>query len=617
MRLWYLQIFKGRELRQFSENNRIKQEKLFAPRGMILDREGKILVDNKPGFIVTITPQYVSKLQETAEALGSILNKSPEKIIKLVEDSRKKNGSFRAVKIAENLSRDHVSRMERIKIDHPGFAVRLEIQRSYLYSEIGAQLLGYIAEISKRELPKLNKKSKRFEQGDLIGKAGIEQYYDDILRGQDGQFFVQVNAHGREISHLQENLFSSITQKQEPIPGNSLQLTIDADLQVATHKVFNETGRIGAVVALDPGSGEILAWMNSPSYNPNDFSTGLSQKLWKKLINDPFKPLINKAIQDHSPPGSTFKPIVALAALEEKVITKKSKHYCSGFIRLGRRRYHCNARSGHGHITILEALERSCNVFFYKLGMQLGIDKIARYAKALGFGKKTNIAMKYEVSGLMPDSKWKKLAKGEDWQPGENLSSAIGQGFLLTTPLQLAVVFSGIANQGPYYKPFLVKKILDPMGDVLSLQEPELIADPSKTKNTDVVISQQSYKTVKKGLWLVNNGQNGTARWYKLPGVELSGKSGTGQHFSLSVDELFGQCKKRPIQKRHDGWFVGFAPPQNPKIVVATLAQHSCSGSSGGAPVVRNVIKAYFEKHFPQLLKKNVKMVLYIKKGES
>lgn len=620
MRLWYLQIFKGRELRQFSENNRIKQEKLPAPRGMILDREGKTLVDNKPGFIVTITPQYASTLKETAKTLSSIIDKSPEKIIKIVEESRKKNGSFRPIKIAENLTRDQVSRIERMKINHSGLTVKLEIQRSYLYSEIGAQLLGYIAEISRQELPKLNKnkkKSERFEQGDLIGKAGIEQYYDDILRGKDGQFLVQVNAHGREIPNLQENLFSGITQKQDPIPGNSLQLTIDADLQVATHKAFNETQRIGAVVALDPTSGEILAWINSPSYNSNDFSTGLTKKLWNKLINDPFKPLINKVIQDHSPPGSTFKAIVALAALQEKVITKRTKYYCSGVMPLGRRRYHCNARWGHGNITVLEALERSCNVFFYKLGIELGIDKIAQYARALGFGKKTNIAMNYEVPGLMPDSKWKKLAKGEDWQPGENLSSAIGQGFLLTTPLQLAVIFSGIANRGPYYKPFLVKKILDPMGNVLSLKTSKLIADPSKKKNTDVFISKKSYRAVKDGLWLVNNGKEGTARWYKISGVELSGKSGTGQHFSLSADQLFGACKNRPIRKRHDGWFVGFAPPKNPKIVVVTLAEHACSGSSGGAPVVRDVIRAYLQKHFPKLIKKKVKMALYFKSRDT
>lgn len=606
LRLWYLQIIKGTELRQFSEKNRIKEEKIQAPRGMILDREGRVLVDNQPGFDATITPQYASRLKETAEVVGEILNVPAQTIIKKVARSRQQNGSFRPARIKENLTRDEVARLERLKLEHPGLDINMSIKRSYLLKENGAQFFGYVGEISKEELPRINRNLTteiRFEQGDIIGKSGLEQVYDRELRGADGMRFVQVDAHGREINTRTPAFLSALDQTQESEPGRSLLLTIDKDLQEAAYKAFNLNGKIGGVVALDPKSGEVLAWANGPSFDPNEFSTGISPQIWAKLVNDPFKPLRNKVIQDHTPPGSTFKAIVALAGLEEKVINTQSTYFCPGFLKFGRRPYHCHIRQGHGSVSVLHALEQSCDVFFYRLGIEMGIDTIAKYAKALGIGQKTEIQMFNEAAGLMPTSEWKLKAIGEEWQPGENLSNAIGQGFILTTPLQMATVFSAIANEGPLYTPYYVKKILDTEGHVVREVEPQLKRNLVTGFNSPVTVQKQNLHLVKEGLRMVVQGDRGTAKGARVPGVEVAGKTGTVQLFSLAADQVFAKCINRPIHQRHHGWFVSFAPAEDPKIVIAVLAEHACSGGGGAAPVAKEILMAYFKKYFPDRLK--------------
>lgn len=607
LRLWFLQVMQGTELREFSERNRLKHEKIVAPRGIMFDRNGQILVDNLPGFDVTVTPQYANNLDELAEDLSKIFKLNPKSIINDIKKSRFQNGTFRPVRVAENISRDDVIKVEKLRLVHPGLEVKVSIKRSYLDGQIGAQLFGYVSEISKEELPRLNTNRKpddRFEQGDLVGKSGLEQVYDDKVRGLDGASFVQVDAHGREIATQASSILSGFTRTQDPSPGNSMMLTIDKDVQEAAWNALAGTGRIGAVVALDPHNGEILSWVVAPSYDPGEFSTGISSKLWSKLINDPYKPLRNKVVQDHNAPGSTFKAIVALAALQEGIVTPTTTHFCPGFIKFGRKIYHCHLKQGHGAVNITMALERSCNVFFYKMGMALGIDRISKYARALGLGQKTDIMVPNEVPGLIPNSDWKLKALGEEWQPGENLSNAIGQGFVLATPIQMAMAYSGIAMSGPVYQPHVLRKIVDVEGKVLQEIQPKLKFDPSTGENTNsVIIDKKNYALVREGLRLVSNGASGTARGQKIAGLEIAGKSGTSQLFNLNTDQVYAKCANRPMEQRHHGWFVGYAPADDPKIVVAVLAEHSCSGSGGAAPVVKDVIKTYMMKYHPELIK--------------
>tara|TARA_B100001248_G_C27399150_1_gene468465 strand:- start:1155 stop:3110 length:1956 start_codon:yes stop_codon:yes gene_type:complete len=603
-RLWYLQIYKGSEFRYYSEKNVVKFQKLMAPRGRFLDRNGFTLVDNHPGFEATITPQFVEDLDKTAEKLSNLLNLSKTEIISKVKTSARREGRYRPVRIKENLNRDEVARVERIRLDYPGVDINMFIKRTYSQGEIGAQLLGYTGEISKQQLPKLNKglpKKDRFRQGDILGRNGLEKTFDKELRGEDGLDLVQVDARGRIAMIQEQDILSSLPRKQDPVPGNNIVLTIDKDLQSAAAEAMAAKDYIGAMIAIDPNNGEILTWVNEPSFDPNNFSTGISKELWSKLTNDPFKPLRNKVVQDHYPPGSTFKAIVALAALEEKVIKPSTKIFCPGHIRFGRKVYHCWRRGGHGEVNLTQAIEQSCNVYFYKLGSQLGIDTMAKYAKALGIGQKTGIQVENEISGLMPTEKWKEDNFGEPWQPGENLSNAIGQGFVLTTPIQLVLAYSGIGMEGPIYKPHIIKKILSPEEEVIYEAEKEVLHDPSDEEKAEVHISSSSYKTVKMGLYKVANGEKGTAKWYKIPNIKFAGKTGTVQNFSLSSDQVYEKCEERPKKQRHHGWFVAYAPYDKPKIAVAILAEHACAGSKA-APVVRDLMWAYFKKYHPEML---------------
>jgi penicillin-binding protein 2 len=611
MRLWFLQVFQGEELRLFSEKNRFKIKKVQAPRGMVVDREGKILVDNFPGFEVTITPQYALELEDTAEQIGPILGIQPQKIVNMVRTEKKKSGPFYPVLIKGNLNRDEVARLDRLRINNPGLEVGMSIQRTYLLKDDGAQLYGYVGEISKEELPRLNKDlppGDQFQQGDIVGKNGMELVMDKELRGISGQDFIQVDARGREITSLSVPEFiGDISLSKDPVPGHTLMLTLDKDIQQAAYDAFIGKGKIGGLVALNPRNGEILAWVNGPSFDPTEFSKGISAKTWNDLVNDPFKPLRNKVIQDHFPPGSTFKAIVALAALQEGVINQNSTHFCPGFYKFGKRVYHCWSRAGHGSVNVTHALEQSCDVFFYKMGLALGIDKIAMYAKALGMGAKTGINMANEVPGLIPTEEWKKKTYGEEWQPGENLSNAIGQGFVLTTALQLAQAFSAFANAGPVYQPHYIKKILDIDGKTIQEYQPKVKFDIVQGINTNnIKVSEKNMKLVREGLWLVGNGPHGTGRGHHVPGVEFSGKSGTVQLFTVNADQVWINCNSRPLKQRHHGWFVAYAPSapgETPEIVVAVLAEHSCSGSGGAAPVAVDIIKAYMEKYHPEKLK--------------
>jgi penicillin-binding protein 2 len=606
-RLWFLQIMQGTELRQFSEKNRVKESKLPAPRGLFLDRENRVLVDNLPGFDASISPQYAKKLDETADAVGNVLEIPGRAIADLVRKTQRRDGPFRPVKIKDNVSLEQVFKLKLLRWDHPGLNINESILRYYNLAENGAQLFGYVGEISREQIPKFNEFYQGkfvFDQGDIIGKSGLEETWDTTIRGRDGVAFVEVDARGREAPGENSNYFGF--KPLPAIPGHNLVLTIDKDIQEAAYKAMNRHDsigpRIGGVVAMK-SNGEILAWVNTPSYDPNSFSTGIPPQVWAQLINDPFRPLRNKVIQDHFSPGSTFKPIVALAALSEKVITANTLVNAPASLKYGRRVYHDHSKVSLGNINVMTAIERSSNIFFYKMGIALGIDRLAPYAKLLGLGAKTNITMTHEVSGLIPSSEWKLKKLGEEWQPGENLSNAIGQGFVLVTALQMAVAYNSIGLEGKVMKPYLIKRILNQDSKVVQEFEPTVLRDATQPNEFGVIIDPKHFKTVKEGMRRVVNGDAGTARYSKLAGIEMAGKTGTTQVRSFSADEIYKRCDSRPISQRHHGWFVAFAPVQNPEITVAVLAQHACSGAVGGAPIVHDVMQAYFEKYHPELIK--------------
>ena len=602
IRLWYLQIISGQELRNYSDKNRIKESVIPAPRGLILDRDKRILVENIPIYVATISPQYAKKLEETAKAIAPILKIRPEEIILMVKNGQRLNG-FRDVHIKKNLNHDDVFKIKQLRLDHPGLDITQITSRHYPMKENGAQLFGYVGEISKTQIEQYNKKYENqiyFKPGDIVGKSGIEEAWEKDIRGTEGTQFVEVDARGRKI--YSSNQFPFRLKRQESLSGSHLILTIDKDIQKMSYKALMRKDKIGkrkGSVVVMKSNGEILSWVVTPSFDPNQFSNGISQKLWLKLANDPFKPLRNKVIQEHYPPGSTFKPFVALAALQEQVISSHTPIFSPGFLKYMGRRYHDARVSGHGEINVIEAIERSSNIFFYKMGISLGINNMAKYAKRFGFGQKTHIKLPNENPGLMPTTAWKLKNKGKKWQPGEDLSSSIGQGFILTTPLQLALSFNTLATEGLKYKPFLVRKLITPLNKEITVNRPTLIEDLTQPDIHGVLIEKKHFKTVKQGLRQVFYGKQGTARWYKIKefDLEMAGKTGTVQLISFSSKELYKKCLKRPLSIRHHGWFVGFAPVKKPEIVVAILTEHSCSGSAGATPVFRDIVRGYFKKY--------------------
>ena len=598
-RLWYLQIIKGDELRQYSLRNLIKETKIQAPRGIFLDREGKILVKNKVGFQLTLKPQFAVKKEETLQALAPILKLNVKKTLKEIQKSEKQHGPFEDFILKSELSFDEVAYLKRTRFLHPGLSVKPIILRKYPLNENGAQLFGYVGEISKSELKAYRKSfATNFEPKDIVGKGGLEKEWETVIRGKSGAFYEEVDALGRG----QLTPFLGLENKP-PVQGHHLVLTIDKDLQQIAFESMKRNDaigeRIGALVAMK-SNGEILAWVSLPSFNANDFTEKIEKDVWLNLTKHPYKPFRNKVIQDHYPPGSSLKPFVALVGLEESLITPEKKILSPGYISFGRRRYHDHKKGGHGLLNLHEAIERSSNTFFYKLGMKMDIDRVAHFASLFNLGKKTGIKLRPESTGFVPSKKGKLKSTGEPWQPGENLSHAIGQGFWLLTPLQMAVLFNTLALEGQVYQPFLVKEIRTSKEEVLKKFQPQLV-------RTIKEIDKKHFQAIKKGMFQVANGPHGTARWWKLSPykkVFFAGKTGTVQLSKLSASEVYKKCETLSFNKRHHGWFAGYAPHDKPEISVAVLTEHSCHGSTGSAPIVRDVIRGYLKKYRPELLQK-------------
>ena len=520
--------------------------------------------------------------------------------IRKLELLRKNNGKARyhAITIKKNISRKEVAIIETEGAKMPGVVVDTFISREYLDKEIGGHLFGYISEINSKQLPKFKKRDLYdYQLGDFIGQFGLEEKFDLDLRGEDGFSFIEVDARGRRRRFLNENnIFKGIENKPAK-PGNNIRLTIDRDLQLAAYKSLD--GKVGSAVAVDVKTGEVLAMVSRPSFNPSMFSRGLTSEYWSSLVNDENNPLRNRNIQEHYSPGSTFKSITALAALEEGIIDEKTEVHCPGYLVFGRRRFHCWKKRGHGKVNILKAIRESCDVFFYKIAVKMDIDTLAKYAKAFGFGVKTGIKLTREIPGLIPTKEWKKKHTGESWQKGETLSCVIGQSFVLSTPLQLALAYSAIANGGTLRKPTLVKEVFDNEGDIKY--------QGKMTSSPKISIKKKNFDIVKNALFQAVNSRTGTAWWHRGRGLRMAGKTGTSQVIRSRSDEVYNKCEEIEYKYRHHGLFVSYAPADDPKIAIAVVVEHGCHGSSAAAPVAKSIATAYLSKYFPELLKKRIR----------
>ncbi len=573
LRLVFLQVVKGEEYRLLSLNNRIRLQSIDPPRGLIYDRNGYVLVENRPSFDVSITLKDAGKVEEAIKKVSKHLDVSPEELMLKLTTS-KNLSAYKPILMKQDIGRNALASMEAHKYDLPGIEVNVKLQRHYLNVQDAAHLIGYLSEISPDELA--GKKYPGRRRGDFIGKYGAEKAYENYLRGTRGGRQVEVNANGQVV-----RILKTVAAK----PGQNIYLTIDYALQKKAESLLS--GVAGAAVAMEPSSGRILALASSPSFDQNYFAIGMSHEQWDTLISNPFRPMENKAIQGEYPPGSTYKIITALAGLEEGVIDENTQVFCPGFYRFGNRTFRCWKKGGHGQVDIHKAITESCDVYFYKVGELLGVDRLAWYAKASGLGSPTGINLDKEAKGLIPTAAWKKGRTGVPWQEGETLSVAIGQGFNLATPLQMVGMTAAIANGGTRYKPIILEAVKTPDGRILYQNEPQVIGK--------VPVSRSTLELVKKGLWAVVNSDQGTARGSHLADIEMSGKTGTSQVINRKEDDTRSE-EERPAHLRAHAWFVAYAPSDNPVIAVAVLIEHGEHGSGAAAPVARELIKTYLRK---------------------
>lgn len=571
VRLWYLQVKESGYYGEMAENNRLRTVKSPAPRGLIHDRTGVKLADNRPGFDLYIVPEDVTDWARTKELLKEFVDIDSELVDEKIRKS-KGRPPFRAVKLKEDLSWEETVKIESFKFEMPGTLLDVTPKRNYIYGPEFAHLIGYLGEINDRELK--SERYKDYSQGDLIGKRGAEKKYDEFLRGSDGTKELEVDARGRKIK---------VVNWVPPYPGNNLTLTIDIGTQLTAYEELKDV--VGAAIAIEPSTGKVLAMVSTPAFDPNSLTSGISSKQWRELVNNPLKLLTNRAIQGQYPPASTFKPIHAAAALEEQVITPKTKIFSGPSFWFGRRQYRDWKASGHGTIDLYRAIVGSSDTFFYQVGLKIGVDRLAHYSRGFGFGSLTGIPLQDEKYGLVPTSEWKKKTLGKRWYNGETISVGVGQGYMLSTPLQLLNAYAAIANGGTLYTPYLVSEIRTPTG--------ELVKSFSPVKNRAVLVSSSTLDYVKNALKGVVDDEEGTAHFLKRSGLKIAGKTGTAQ-----VTKLTTRYKAKDIDKikyglRDHAWFVGYAPYDDPKIAVVVLVEHGGFGATAAAPVARKMIDAY------------------------
>jgi penicillin-binding protein 2 len=571
VRLWYLQVIRGDDLKQRSENNSIRFRRIMPLRGLIMDRNRHVVVDNRPAFDVLYLPGRGKNPDLLVEKIKELYQRRSLEF-SYDQPFPRQMKPYQPVKLEKNVSMEKVAVVETNALDLPGIYIDVSPVRLYLDGETIAPVIGYTGEVSKEDL----EKDEEYTSGDIVGKHGLEKFLDSYIRGVSGAELVEVNAYGKEIKNLGHI---------DPVSGHNVVLNLDTDLQKTAWNSFE--GKSGAAVALDPRNGAVLAMVSSPSFDPNLFNSTVSGEQWSKIANNPLTPLTNRAISGQYPPGSTYKLIVAAAALEEGIITPDTKFMCNGSYEFGNRTFRCWQKNGHGHISLHRAMVESCDVYFYNVGRLLGVDKIAQYARLFGLGGATGIDLPNEKNGLIPTKQWKLTKMKQPWQSGETISISIGQGFDLVTPLQLASAYSALANGGILWQPQLVKSIETMDGKVYKEFLPE--------KKGTLSLKKETIDFLGRALWGVVHEPGGTGKAARRPDADVCGKTGTSQVVGLPENDKVRREKKIGVLQRDHALFVCFAPLNNPEIAVAVIVENAGHGGSVAAPIARKIIDAYFE----------------------
>jgi penicillin-binding protein 2 len=577
---WIFQVAHHAKYRDMADNNHMRRLPLPAPRGVLFDRNGKVLVENQNTYNIALVREQSKDLDKTLRVLAFATG-ADEAMLRETVNRRRREPSYRPIVLIENASPEQLAAVMARQWELPGIVPQDVPTRKYPTSDMAAHLFGYVGEVTEAQLTR--PEFAGIESGSVVGQSGVEQAFNKTLMGADGNKEVIVNSLGREISVL---------RTEPPKEGTRVQLTIDADLQKAAEDGFRHFGYNGAGIVLDPNTGEVLTLVSLPAYDPNKFAVGIDRATWSSLLNDNLKPLQNRALQGTYSPGSTFKLVVATAALEEGIATPNFQVHCGGGAVFYGRYFQCHLKGGHGTVDMRHAIERSCNVYFYTLGNLLGVDRIHKWASRLGLGEKTGIDLPNEVPGLVPSTEWKQRVKKEKWYAGETISVSIGQAQVNVTPLSLAVMMMTLANGGTRYTPHVLKAIDEGSG-----WKPV----PPPPPPSQVQMKDSSVKAVHDGLWLAVNGA-GTAGRARIEGRDVSGKTGTAQVISLSGAKI----AKGKIDVRDHGWFVFFVPRDNPVLAGVIFAEHSEHGYLG-APIAKHIIQTYYAKKegmpFPVLQK--------------
>ena len=562
-RLYYLQVYQADKYKTLADENRISTRLLVPARGIIYDRHGNILAGNRQNFQAMIVAEQTASIDETLTAFKKIMPLSEDEEKRIRRDL-KRNRSFVPIKLKDNLTWEQATAILLNLPDLSGVIIDEGLSRYYPYGDMFAHVIGYVAAVSDRDV----KDDPLLEvPGFKIGKSGVEKLYEKELRGKAGNIKLEVNAVGRVMKEI---------ELIEGEAGQRVDLSLDVRLQQKAYELLGEES--GAVVMMKVNTGEVLAFASAPSFDPNLFANGLSSENWKELNSNEKKPLLNKAVAGLYSPGSTFKMVVGLAALEAGAINRTRHSYCSGKMMLGNHTFHCWKREGHGALSVVQALQHSCDIFFYETAQKVGIAKIAAMARAFGWGRNTNIGIENEKDGLIPDAEWKKKRFGEAWQLGETIISGIGQGYILTTPVQLAVMVSRIANGGYEVDPTF-RKANEPQKEL-------------KRINVD----EQNLELVKRGMYEVVNVAGGTALGaaFNFNGQQMAGKTGSAQVKRISMRERqTGVIKQEdlPWKYRDHALFVAFAPYDKPKYGVAVVVEHGRSGSKVAAPIASKMLQ--------------------------
>jgi len=556
---WKLQVVDSDHYTQLAERNSIRTIPIIAPRGNMLDREGRVLVDSYPSFSVLLLRDDAALLERTLPLVADGLNISLEDLRQQV-DAARPLPKFQAIVVKPEASKADIAFIESHRADLPVLEMLLVHRRRYLRGGFMSHVSGYVGEVSEQQVENSN---GRLRPGDIVGKTGLERQYNDILMGADGQRRMIVNSVGKKVEDLTET---------RATPGKPIQLTIDYDLQVAAEQALGE--RKGSIVALDPRTGEVLAMVSRPAPDPNAFAIRIPKEDWQRLNEDNDRPLLNRAIQAQLAPGSVFKIVMATAMLESKAVPRTMTAFCPGYAEFYGRQFKCHVygKGGHGVVDFHKAIVQSCDVYFYNVGKQLGIDRISYYATKLGLGHRTGIDLPSEETGLIPSEEWVERVYHRKWYAGETISVAVGQGAVTTTPLQLARTIGGVAMGGIF-------------------KQPHLLLHAKSVGEDDFPISEDTTEKVTQAMWGVVN-EGGTAAGAKLEGIEFSGKSGSAQVIGYSTRDKVGKQKRF----KDNAWFVGYAPRRNPEIVVAVLVEEGEHGGAVGGPLARDVVKAYYEK---------------------